>query len=269
MIDQQPKTLAPLGALARGHISPMAAGMTQQRLSELDTQLLAANNYLRVDRPGERVVCMDSRLGMRDDRITSPRVAGGILTIALMYRFLYAVPTFEKSVQALQELGMVPTFHADCQVIGLGVPFIKERLGRVDAPGYDLLRAWGYVPIPSQQEAIADWAHRLPDDFIDEAQVERLLTTFSPEEINNPYGAGRALINRKRDQTFDGHAEVLPEGDLPALLVDLWAMPDLSAWLRRQTTQEGRMAAAALGRLFAAEVLLELAAGDLHYLLRG
>lgn len=267
-------------AYARGRLGPAHSHATSDQI-RLVTELVTASSSYRA-RLESCVICVEDRLDVNGYRKHAARLAGGALSLALMYNFyLFLIGAkvegrrLSDDLRALHELGLYLVLHDDCGALKLVANVIKgfvpqdgkgefKGLADMHAEGYKLLAAIGRNVTPKVREDIAAWAKRFPKNYVDVSPRQALEMGIidEVEHIVDEHNAVIAAVSLADGESFTAGPELDERaGGLKAFAFDVWAA--LRAAHRITVSREHAGATDALALVFTAQVFLVLGGPDL------
>ena len=249
-------------AVTHGGLGPKHAHAAQDQL-ENAIRILSDNSSYSADLEN-CVICVDDRLSPNGLRKHAPRLAGGALSLGLMYHLLYDGDTLSDCLRELKRLGFYLVMHNDCGALQLAPSLIPERLSNIEADGYKMLEALGLETDDSLRRRIATWASSLSKDFFDVDESKRIVDEV--EDVTGRHNAVAAAVSLRDGESFVASPELSEQtGGLLAFAFDPWAAK-LNG-VRIGVALEESAAAERLGQLLTAEVLLQLADVDLNIII--
>jgi hypothetical protein len=244
-----------LGDLAAAH-GKLGAAHSKATSSQMTVATDIVTNPSSYGRVGTTVVCVEDRLHRPD-----PRLAGGGLSLGLMYNFLYGGALLSANFRELKALSIRLALHRDCGALNLVANgFIQRELSNVNAEGYTLLAAMG-VDVPANvRRRIVVWAKNLPAGYVDMDTV--MQTVDEIDDIQGEHNAIFAAISEEDGVSFIGgpRLETATNG-LLSFAFDPWAAH--RAAQRIGVARDDQAAAEALALVFTAQVFLTLGGPDL------
>lgn len=250
-----------LGDLAtpKGKLGAAHSKATTSQMTVATGIMTDPRSYGRV---GSTVICVEDRLHRLD-----PRLAGGALSLALMYNFVYGGGLLSANLRELKAQGFHLALHADCGALGLVAKgFIASELSNVNAEGYKLLAAMGVEVPMAVRQRIAAWAQKLPAGYVDLEAAQKAVDEI--DQITGVHNAVYAGVSREEGVSFVGGPRLKRETNgLLAFAFDPWvAKPNAR---RIGVTRDDQAAAEALALVFTAQVFLALGGRDLRVALHG
>jgi len=254
--------LLQLGSLkvnARGKLGKSHAHATPEQMKLVQEMLAAAHGFSA--KLEDCIICVEDRLYRNGQRKYAPRLAGGALSLGLMFHFLFGGEKLSDCLRELKRLGFYLVLHNDCGALKLAPTLIPKRLSLLDADGYTVLEALGLKTEKTARNEIAEWATSLPDDFFDIDACMGIVDEV--EQIVGKHNAVLAAVSTREGESFVAGGEMSQAtGGLLGFGFDPWAAEQ--AGLRMGVGNDRIAIAIRVAEVFTAEVLLELAADDLN-----
>jgi hypothetical protein len=249
-------------AQARGQLGPTNFGASQQQMDAVRTEVSADANYS--DRLLNEVICIDDRLDANGERLVAPRLAGGGLSLALMYQMMQGGLVLSTDLAELLRLGVCTATHSGgCAALKLAPLLVPKRLSDPDADGYGLLESLGIAAPRDRRCAIARWASTLPQGYFDVKAVENF--GQSEQLVGEHKAVGAAVCMRSGHSFVGGPSISRATGGLLAFAFDPWVAETQAAKIGAlcHAGSEVQAVSALLAQVFTAEVMLELGGSDL------
>jgi len=210
------------------------------------------------------VICVEDRLYPNGQRKQAPRLAGGALALGLMRNLIFGGALLSQDLQELRSLGLYVALHDDCGALRLAPELIPAELSHINAGGYRLLEALGLrIPMLVRQR-IAEWARRVPKDYVDTAAAMQVVNEVEPTV--GTHNAVLAAVSLVSGESFVAGPRLFTDtGGLTGFAFDPWVAERDGH--RIAVSQDDAAAAAALAQVFTAQVLLTLGGQDLQVVL--
>lgn len=247
-------------ANARGKLGVKTLGATDKQMAAVKRYLSSPTSYSDMGLRNE-VICIDDRLSVSGDRLRAPRLAGGGLCLVLMHD-LWDGGSHRLGVDLsqLRHEGFLLATHGNgCGALKAAPQLVPARLVNPDAQGYALLRAMG-IDTPDRHCArIARWAFSINERSFDSINAKGFTDS---EPLVGGHRAVGAAVCKRDGYTFVSEPQLAQASDgLLVFAFDPWAADRAAD--RMDASQDTRAAMALLGKVFTAEVLLELGGPDL------
>lgn len=250
-----------LGELAdaRGKLGPAHSKATQPQMATATAVVTDATSYS--SQLDSCVACVEDRLHRN-----SPRLAGGALSLALMYNLIFGGAHLSGNLRELKAQGFRLALHEDCGALKLVSGLVIEELSDVNARGYTLLGAMG-VDVPMKiRSRIAAWAATFPRDYVDMDEALKIVHEVDP--VPGQHNAVFAAISRENGVSFTGGPRLKRETNgLLAFAFDSWVARREAQ--RIGVSRDDQVAAEMLALVFTAQVFLTLGGPDLRVALHG
>jgi len=250
-----PAQFATLGkfATAKGQLGAVRSGATERQMAIVTDILTDPDSFGPV---GTTVICVEDRLHRPD-----PRLAGGALSLALMYNFVSGGTLLSADLRKLKAEGFRLALHRDCGALGLvATGFVATELSNVNAEGYKLLGAMGYDVPATIRRQIAEWARKLPANYVDRDAAMAIVDEI--DDVEGQHNAVAAAMSMEDGVSFIGGPRLKREtGGLLSFGFDPW-IAERSA--RRLADGDKRAVARTLALVFTAQVFLTLGGPDLR-----
>jgi len=251
-------TLGDLAA-AKGKLGAAHSRATNGQMATATTILTDPASYGSV---GTTVICVEDRLHRFD-----PRLAGGALSLALMYNFMHGGTRLSQDLLELKARGFHLALHADCGALGLvAKDFVATELTNVNAEGYKLLASMGIKVPMAVRERIAAWARNLPAGYADVEAAQKAVDEI--DQITGQHNAVFAAVSARNGRSFTGGPRLkAATNGLLSFAFDPWvAKPNAQ---RMGGTSDDQAVAETLALVFTAQVFLALGGPDLKVALLG
>lgn len=248
-----------LGSCARGTLGPSCFGASAEQMQAIRNLLQWPTSYTGKGLRDE-AICIDDRVNASNSRIWGPRLAGGGLTLIMMHD-TWDGGTHELGVDQSQlrdEHFRLATHQGGCGALKAAPKIITQRLVNPDTCGYGLLRRMGIETPDRYRVRVAAWAKQLTERSFESIAIDGF---DDSEQLVGEHRAVGVAVCLREGHTFIAEAQLAQVGNLLVFAFDPW-MADRTA-RQMPTDRDSQAVAALMGKVFTAEVLLELGGSDL------